>query len=64
MNMLTMLAILTVLYFVTLLLICIYRYKINIKIGNLIFAITDFVFFMYYTLFYYIKNAVQQSTKR
>ena len=50
MNMLTMLAILTVLYFVTLLLICIYRYKINVKIGNLIFAITDFVFFMYWNI--------------
>lgn len=50
MNMLTMLAILTVLYFATLLLLCIYRHKINVKIGNLIFAVTDFAFFLYWNI--------------
>lgn len=50
MNMLTMLAILTVLYFFSLLLICIYRHKINVKVFNVIFVIADVGFFFYWNV--------------
>ena len=45
MNMILMLGIVSVFYFATLILICFYRDKINIKIGNLLFVIADVIFF-------------------
>lgn len=50
MNMLTMLAILTVLYFFSLLLICFYRHRINVRLFNAIFVITDVFFFLYWNI--------------
>ena len=45
MNMITMLGLLTIVYFCSLLLICLYKEHINVKIGNLIFVIVDVLFF-------------------
>lgn len=45
MNMITMLGLLTIVYFCSLLLICLYKEHINIKIGNLVFVILDVLFF-------------------
>ncbi|MBE5744922.1 MAG: hypothetical protein E7355_02165 [Clostridiales bacterium] len=46
MNMLTVLAILTVLYFFSLVLLCEYRYQINIKLFNGIFICADLLFYL------------------
>ena len=56
MHMLTMLVILTVVYFSTLVLLCLYREQINVKIGNLIFIILDVLFFFYWNLAMYKKG--------
>lgn len=56
MNMLTMLAILTVVYFVTVLLLCLYKQHINTKVGNLIFVILDVLFFFCWNLAMYPKG--------
>ena len=56
MNMIVMLGILTVFYFITLTLICVYREKINTKICNLIFVIVDIVFFFCWTFAGYQKG--------
>ena len=48
--MIVMLGIMTVFYFITLTLICLYRDKINIKVGNLIFVIVDVIFFFFWNL--------------
>ena len=45
MNMITMLGLLTIVYFCSLLLICLYKDHINVKVGNLIFVILDVIFF-------------------
>ena len=45
MNMITMIGIMVVCYFITLSIIALYRNKINIKVGNLLFIIVDLIFF-------------------
>ena len=50
MDMITMLAIITVVYFTALFFLCLYREEINIKIGNLIFVILDVIFFFCWML--------------
>ncbi len=61
MNMLTMLAILTAVYFITLLLLCLYRQHINIKVGNLIFVILDVIFFFCWNLAMYPKGKLDDG---
>ncbi len=61
MNMLTMLAILTTVYFITLLLFCLYRQHINVKIGNLIFVILDVLFFFCWNLAMYPKGKLDDG---
>lgn len=45
MNMIQMVAIMTICYFVTLVIICLYRNHINVKVGNAIFIGVSIVFF-------------------
>ena len=61
MNMLTMLAILTVVYFTTLLLLCLYRQHINVKSGNLIFVFLDVLFFFCWNLAMYPKGKLDDG---
>ena len=44
-NMIEMVGIMTLCYFVTLIIICLYHNHINTKIGNIIFIVVDIVFF-------------------
>lgn len=61
MNMLTMLAILTVVYFGTLLALCFFREQINIKVFNLIFVILDVFFFFLWNLAMYPKGKLDDG---
>ncbi len=45
MNMITMLGLVLLVFFCSLLMICLYRDKINVKIGNLVFVVVDVIFF-------------------
>lgn len=56
MNMITMLGLLTIVYFCSLLLICLYKEHINVKIGNLIFVIIDVLFFFSWNYASYQKG--------
>ena len=49
-----MVGLVTLFYFVTLVLICLYRDKLSPKIGNLIFIAADVVFFFLWTYAYYL----------
>ena len=48
MNMMQMVGIMVVCYFITLTLIAIYRNIINVKIGNIVFIIVDVIFFFFW----------------
>ena len=61
MHMIEMLAIFSVIYFVTLLMICFYREKINIKVGNAIFIVCDLVCFSFWTYSYYQKGSLNEG---
>ena len=65
MNMLSMLAILTTVYFGTLLPLCLYREqistKLGIKIGNLIFVILDVLFFFLWNLSMYPRGKLNDG---
>ena len=61
MNMIVMLAIFGIIYFVTLLAICIYREKINIKVGNVIFMIADLICFSFWTYSYYQMGGLKEG---
>ena len=45
MNMIQMVGVMTLCYFITLIIICLYHNHINTKIGNIIFIIVDVIFF-------------------
>jgi len=49
-----MVGLVTLFYFVTLILICLYRDKLSPKIGNLIFIIADVIFFFGWNYAYYL----------
>ncbi len=49
MHMMLMLGILTFIFFVTLMLLCLYRFKINKKIWNMVFIIADVIAFFVWT---------------
>lgn len=65
MNMLSMLAILTTVYFGSLLIFCLYREQIStaraIKIGNLIFVIFDVLFFFLWNLSMYPRGKLDDG---
>lgn len=61
MNMITMLGLLTIVYFCSLLLICLYKEHINVKIGNLIFAIVDVLFFFAWNYAAYQKGWLDEG---
>ena len=56
MHMMLMLGIISVFYFFSLTFICLYRDKMNIKIGNLIFVIADVIFFFCWNLAAYQRG--------
>lgn len=53
MHMIEVLGIFAILYFVTFAIICLWRDKFNVKIGNLAFVLADVVFFSFWTYSYY-----------
>lgn len=59
MHMIEMLGIMTVVFFLTLLLLCLYRGKINIKIGNAAFIIFDLIFFSFWTYASYQQGGMR-----
>ncbi len=61
MDMITMLGILTVVYFVTLTLICLNREYINTKIFNLVFVIADVIFFFLWNVGMYQKGWLEKG---
>lgn len=56
-----MLGILTVVYFSTLLLFCLYRQHLSVKVGNLIFVILDIIFFFCWNLAMYPKGKLNDG---
>jgi hypothetical protein len=52
-----MLGLVTLIYFVTLVLIALYRDKINIKIGNRIFVIADIILYAFWMYGFYISGS-------
>ena len=61
MNMIAMLALASVFYFITLVLIVIFRDKINIKVGNLLFVIVDVIFFLCWNIAAYQKGWLEDG---
>ena len=61
MNMLTMLAILTVVYFSTLLALCFFRKHINTKVFNLVFVLLDVLFFFLWNLAMFPKGKLDDG---
>lgn len=57
MHMIQMLGLVTLVYFVTLALIALNRDRINVKIGNLIFVITDIVFYAFWMYGVYLGGS-------
>lgn len=56
MNMIQMLGIVSAVYFVTLLLICVYRNKINVKICNIAFIVADSIGMFLWTYACYLRG--------
>ena len=56
MNMMQMVAIMAACYFITLILLCVYRNIINIKIANAVFIIVDLIFFLGWNYAAYLRG--------
>ncbi len=56
MNMMLMLGLMTLVYFITLLLMCLYRYRINVKICNIVFITADIIAYFCWNYAYFIKG--------
>lgn len=56
MNMMQMVGLMVVCYFITLTLLCVYRKAINVKVANTIFILVDIVFFFSWNYSAYLKG--------
>ncbi len=61
MNMMLMLGLMTLVYFITLLLMCLYRYKINVKICNIVFIAADVIAYFCWNYSYFIKGWLDEG---
>ena len=59
MHMMQMTGLVLFFYFFSLALICLYRDKINTKIFNVVFVVTDLIFFFCWTYSYYLRGALE-----
>lgn len=58
MNMMQMVAVMVICYFVTLALLAFYRHIINVKVGNILFIIVDVIFFLWWTYAEYLRGSL------
>ena len=61
MNMMQMVAIMVACYFITLILLCIYRDIINIKVANTVFIIVDIIFFLAWNYAAYLRGWLEDG---
>ncbi len=58
MNMMQMVAVMAICYFITLTLLAFYRDIINVRVGNAVFIVVDIIFFFWWTYAEYLRGSL------